>query len=108
MNPIDSTIEALIITGAIEVVGIDPKTEEPLYKFNQSIQEIMPELYEEHINEVNRDIMKLWEKGFLNIDFISDDPIVTVTDKAFNDEEIEKISRELQISLLEIKRLLLK
>jgi hypothetical protein len=108
MNPIDSTIEALIITGAIEVVGIDPETEQPLYKFNQSIQEVMPELYKEHINEVNRDIMRLWEKGFLEIDFMSEDPVVTLTDKAFNDEEIEKISRELQISLLEIKRLLLK
>jgi hypothetical protein len=108
MNPIDSTIEALIITGAIEVVGIDPATEQPLYKFNQSIQEIMPELYKEHINEVNRDIMRLWEKGFLEIDFMSEDPVVTLTDKAFIDEEIEKISRELQISLLEIKRLLLK
>jgi hypothetical protein len=108
MNPIDSTIEALIITGAIEVVGIDPKTQQPLYKFNQSIQEIMPELYEEHINEINRDIMRLWENGFLEIDFMSDDPVVTLNNKAFNDEEIEKISRELQISLLEIKRLLLK
>jgi hypothetical protein len=108
MNPIDSTIEALIITGAIEIVGIDPKTEEPLYKFNQSIQEIMPDLYREHINEVNRDIMRLWENGFLEIDFMSDDPIVTLTDKAFIDEEIEKISKELQSSLSEIKRLLVK
>ena len=108
MDPVDETIEALIISGAVEIVGIDPKTKEPLYKFNSSIQKIMPELYREHLNEVNNDIMTLWEKGFLDIDLLSEDPLVTLTDKAFDDFEVEKISRELQIGLTEIKRLLFK
>jgi hypothetical protein len=108
MDPIDETIEALILSGAIEISGIDSKTNQPLYSFNQKIKEIMPELYYEHLNEVNRDIMKLWEQGFLDIDMLSEDPLVTLTDKAFNDDEIEKISREDQISLNEIKRLLIK
>jgi hypothetical protein len=108
MDPIDQTIEALILTGAIEIVGIDQKTGQPLYRFNQSIQKIMPELYKEHLNEINRDIMGLWEKGFLNVDFLEEDPSVTLTDKAFDDTQIEQISREQQISLIEIKRLLFK
>jgi hypothetical protein len=108
MDPIDETIEALIISGAIEVSGIDSVTHQPLYKFNSKIQEIMPELYREHLNEVNREIMKMWEKGFLDVDLLSEDPLVTLTDKAFDDVEIEKISREEQIALIEIKRLLLK
>jgi len=108
MDPIDETIEALIISGAIEIAGIDQKTGQPLYKFNQSIQKIMPELYKEHLNEINRDIMGLWEKGFLNVDLLEEDPNVMLTDKAFDDVEIEKISREEQISLIEIKRLLFK
>lgn len=108
MDPIDETIEALILTGAIEIAGIDQKTGQPLYKFNQSIEKIMPELYSEHLNEINRDIMALWENGFLNVDFLEEDPSVTLTDKAFDDSEIEKISREQQISLIEIKRLLVK
>lgn len=108
MDPIDETIEALILSGAIEVAGIDSVTGQPLYKFNNSIKYIMPELYEEHLNEVNRDIMILWEQGFVDIDLLSEDPLVTLTDKAFDDVEIEKISRELQISLVEIKRLLVK
>ena len=108
MDPIDETIEALILSGAIEVVGIDSNTQQPLYSFHSSIKEIMPELYQEHLNEVNRDIMRLWESGFVDIDLLSSDPIVTLTDKAFNDDEIESLSRELQISLIEIKRLLFK
>ena len=108
MDPIDETIEMLILTGALEVSGIDSKTQKPLYKFSPIIKDIMPELYDEHLNEINRDIMGLWEKGFLNVNFLEEDPAVTLTDKAFDDVEIEKISREAQISLIEIKRLLFK
>jgi hypothetical protein len=108
MDPIDETIEALILSGAIEISGIDSVTHQPLYSFNSKIQEIMPELYREHLNEVNREIMRLWEQGFLDVDLLSEDPLVTLTDKAFDDVEIEKISREEQIALIEIKRLLLK
>jgi hypothetical protein len=108
MDPVDETIEALILTGAIEIAGVDPKTQQTLYKFSPIIQKIMPELYNEHLNEINRDIMGLWEKGFLDVNFLEEDPSVRLTDKAFNDGEIEKISREEQISLLEIKRLLVK
>lgn len=108
VDPIDETIEALILSGAIEIAALDEHTGQPLYAFSPKIKEIMPELYQEHINEVNRDIMMLWELGFLDIDLLAEDPVVTLTSKAFTDQEIEKISRELQISLLEIKRLLLK
>ena len=108
MDPIDETIEALILSGAIEIVGIDSITQQPLYAFNSSIKDIMPELYQEHLNEVNRDIMRLWENGFVEIDLMEENPIVTLTDKAFYDDEIDTLSSELQISLLEIKRLLIK
>jgi hypothetical protein len=108
MDPIDETIEALILSGAIELVGLDAITSQPLYSFSPKIKEIMPELYKEHLDDVNRGVMRLWENGFLDIDLLSEDPFVVLTDKAFNDEEIEKISIELQINLLEIKRLLLK
>jgi len=108
MDQIDQMIEALILSGALEIAALDEKTGQPLYSFGPNIKEIMPELYKEHLNEVNRDVMRLWENGFLEVDLLSEDPIVVLTDKAFSDEEIEKISIELQISLLEIKRLLIK
>lgn len=108
MDPIDETIDALILSGAVEISAIDSKTGEPLYSFSPKIKEIMPKLYEQHITEVNRDIMTLWEKGFLNIEMLTDNPLVTLSDKAFNDFEVENLSKELQISLSEIKRLLVK
>jgi hypothetical protein len=48
----------------------------------------------------------LWEKGFLNVDFFQEDPVVTLTDKAFIKEEVNRLSRQELWSLEEIKRLL--
>lgn len=108
MNPIDETFDALILSGAVEIAAIDSNTGEPLYSFSPKIKEIMPKLYEQHMTEVNRDIMALWENGFLNIEMLTDNPLVTLSNKAFNDAEVKNLSRELQMSLSEIKRLLVK
>lgn len=108
MDPIDETIDMLISVGAIEQVGLDPISGLPTYVFTPIIKDIMPELYEEHLNEINRSMMALWEKRFVDMDLLSDNPQVTLTDKAFDDDEIEGLSQEMQIALLEIKRLLLK
>ena len=97
MDQIDQMIEALILSGALEVAALDEKTGQPLYAFSPKIKEIMPELYKEHLNEVNRDVMMLWENGFLNIDFLDEDPQVTLTDKAFNDDEIDTIKKQQKI-----------
>ena len=108
MDPIDETIEALILSGAVEIVALDSKTGEPLYSFGPKMKEIMPELYEEHLKEVNRGIMELWEKGYLDINFMDNDPLVSITEKALNPQKIEELPIELQAGLSEIKRLLVK
>jgi len=102
------TIDYLILQGAVEVAGIDDNTGELLYVFSPKIKEVMPELYAEHMNYVNREIMNMWENGFVDIDFISDEPSVTLSDKAFDINEISRLSKEQQWSLQEIKRMLLK
>jgi hypothetical protein len=101
-----SAIDYLILNKALEVVGVDSKTGEFLYAFTPKIKEVMPALYHEHLNHVNGEMMKLWEMGFLNIDFLQDEPIVTITRKALNQEEIAKLPQEMQWGLEEMKRLL--
>lgn len=108
MDPVEETLDALILSGAVEISAIDSNTGEPLYSFSPKIKEIMPKLYEQHMTEVNRDIMALWEKGFLNIEMLTDNPLVTLSEKAFSDVEVKTLTKELQMSLLEIKRLLVK
>jgi hypothetical protein len=102
----DNLIDELILAGGLEISGIDEINGEFLYTMTGKMKDLMPELYEEHLSQVNEDIMKLWEKGFVNIDMMSDDPLVTVTQKAYNITEISKLTKEEIWSLDEIKRLM--
>lgn len=99
-------IDTLLLTGAMEICGVDQKTGEFLYQFTPKLKEVMPELYKEHLNHVNSEIMGLWEKGLVTMDLMSDSPVVRLTDKAFDENVISQLSKEDQYSLQEIKRIL--
>ena len=102
----DKVIDNLILNGGLEVAALDEDTGEMLYSFPPKTQELMPDLYEEHIKGVNSEVMNLWEKGFLNLDLFAQDPIITITAKALNKKEIEGLSKQERWSLFEIIRLL--
>jgi hypothetical protein len=99
-------INKLILNGGLEVSAMDQDTGEILYSFTPKIKELMPDLYQEHIQTVNQEVMNLWEKGFLNIDLFEADPIITITEKALNKKNVDTLSKQEQWSLLEIIRLL--
>lgn len=103
----DEVMEFLLLTGAIEAAGVDSRGE-ILYSFTPKIKEIMPELYEEHMRTVNREIMHLWEKGFVNFNPMEDNPTVTLAAKALDEEELEKLSKEDQWAIEELKRMMRK
>ena len=105
-NEEDEIIDSLILSGGLEVAALDEDTGEILYSFTPKIEKLMPDLYEEHRKTVNVEVMNLWEKGFLNLDLFASDPIITITEKALNKEEIEGLSKQERWSLFEILRLL--
>jgi hypothetical protein len=108
MDPIEEEMmDYLILNNALEVVAVDSETGELLYSFTPKIKEIMPELYEDHISSVNTDVMGLWEKGYININLFQKDPIITLSEKALDKEEVNKLSQKDQWSLHEIKRILI-
>jgi len=104
MNNEDAIIDDLILQGALEISGIDGKTGEFLFSVTPKLQEIMPDLYEEHLNSVNQGIMALWENGFVDIDFNEDNPIVRLSFKAHDGDEVKSLPKDLQWALEEIKR----
>ena len=99
-------IEKLILEGAMEFAGVDIDSGEMLYNFTPKLKEIMPELYKEHLNHVNGEIMKLWEKGFVDVSITDDSPQVKLTTKAFDDESLNTLSKADRWSLEEMKRLM--
>jgi hypothetical protein len=97
-------IDDLILAGALEIAGIDANTGEFLYSVTPKLQDIMPELYQEHMDNVNKDIMTLWERGFVDMNFNDDNPIVNLNPKAHNYDEINRLPKHLISTLDEIKR----
>jgi hypothetical protein len=105
-NEEQQIMDYLILNNAVEVVAVDNKTGELLYSFTPKLKEVMPDLYEEHINSVNLEILSLWERGYVNIDFLLDEPKVTLAKKALEKKELDKLSPDDLWSINEIKRLL--
>jgi hypothetical protein len=48
--------------------------------------------------------MVLWEKGYVNIDFFKEDPLISLTNKAYDPDEVAKLSKQERWSLQELKR----
>jgi len=98
-------IEKLILEGGLEVAGIDAEDGSLLYSFTPKIKQLMPELYDDHMNAVNAEILSLWERGYVDIDFLSKDPVVTLAPKSFNEVEVSKLTKREKWSIEELKRL---
>jgi hypothetical protein len=105
-NKEDELIKNLILQGALEVAGLDSETGEFLYAITSRMKEIMPDMYEDHLTTVNRDLLNLWEKGYVNIDFLMADPVVTISEKGLDKSEISKLTKPEIWALEEVKRLL--
>lgn len=103
----EQIIKDLILEGALEFAGIDPETGEMLYNFSEKVKTFMPDLYNEHLKTVNQDMMHLWESGYIDMDLLSDNPLISLTTKALDEKEVSKLDSEKRRSLNEIKRILL-
>jgi hypothetical protein len=101
----EELIDKLILDGGLEIAGIDSEDGSLLYAFTPKIKELMPELYNDHINSVNAEILSLWERGYVDIDLLSKDPIVTLALKSFDETEISKLNKRDKWSIEELKRL---
>ena len=97
--------DSLLLSGAIEVVSINPKTGEFLYNITPKMKDIIPELYDEHMNKIDSDLKALWQEGLLDINFFEESPTVYLTEKSFNNEATSKLPSDLLETLDEIKRI---
>ena len=69
-------INFLIESGALEVHGIDPKTEDFTYMVTEKMKDLVPEFYEEHFKFINQVAFNLWQKGYVEIKFEENGPLI--------------------------------
>jgi len=103
---LEPSIEELVLSGVVEVSGIDSKSGEFVYSFTNDINDVVPEFMHKRLNFVKNEVDFFLELGFLEMNNPkSRNPIFFLTDKAFDDDEVSTLSKNKQNSLNEIKRL---
>jgi len=106
LGPEEQLLLTLIDQGAVEFKGFDEEGE-ALYSFTHKLQEVHPELYALHTSMLNKEMMHLWENGFVEMDLFSDNPVVTLSPEAFNPAKVDQLDEDMKKFLLEIKRIIL-
>ena len=106
MNFEDDEIQRLIDLGALEFVGVELETGEPLYRPTEILKSIDPDLSKEMSIYFSQTTMRLWEKGFLNMDVTLKNPSVTLSEKSFDAELIGSLPKEEKTIIQEIIRVL--
>ena len=99
-------MEDLILNGILEFFGIDEQTGEFLYKFTNKLEDFFEDLKNEINMFFSQEVMQLWEHGFVDIDLTQGNPIVRLTPKAFDNQEINKLTTQNKLSLKEILRII--
>jgi hypothetical protein len=103
MNENLTKLEELILNGALEVDGLTDSGAF-LYKFTDKLKDIEPALYEAIQKRMYREIMILWESGFVTMDVTEDNPVVNLTDKAFDKDALDKLPEQIRANLIALMK----
>lgn len=98
----DSMLEDLILSGMVEVAGIDQKTGEMLYSFTKKAVNTYPSFIETMTNDHVKDIYALWELGFVDMNISEDNPLVRITKKALDQELVDGLPTNLRLTIQQI------
>lgn len=91
-------IDELLLNGSLEVSGI---TEDGSFTFvfTNKLKENDPDTYAAVTAHFYSLIAKFWEMGFLEFDVSEENPLVRLTDKAFDRQAISELSEMERINL---------
>ena len=106
MNEFDA-VEKLVSDGGLEVVGIDKETGEFMYRPTDKLKDLDSKLSNDMSAYFYSTTMKLWEKGFLDMDIMLEDPLVKLAPKSFDTEAIKSLDKGERVVMQEIIRVLM-
>lgn len=95
----DDFIDNLILMGALEIIGVEEGTGEILYGFTDKLKDVDPKLHRKFVDHFHDDIMFLWENGFVSMDVTEVNPMVTLTEKAFNEIAVASLGENAKRTL---------
>jgi hypothetical protein len=93
MDSEEEFIDNLILNGALEVVGVQSETGELLYGFTDKLIQIDPKLHAKFVDHFYEDMMSLWQNGFITMDVTEINPMVNLTEKAFDQISVSELDQ---------------
>lgn len=89
----DEFFQYLILNGAVTPAGLDPDTNEMLYSFTDKLNDIAPSIAKMADEEFHSDILELWQAGIVSMDITQPNPTVKLTELAFSEDAVAKVSK---------------
>lgn len=102
-----SDFDKMVLLGLVEPAALDPATGEMLYTFSKDLEKTNPQLHQLIMDNFYMSALKLWELGFISMDVTQNNPMVALTPKAFDENQLKTLDEDMRFSLNEIKRGLL-
>jgi hypothetical protein len=99
-------VDNLLLNGGLEFAGSDSETGETLYKPTDRLKELDSRLSEDLSLYFSEVTLKLWEKGFIDMDVTNKDPLVKLGPKSFDALNIKSLPKEERIVMEEIVKVL--
>lgn len=91
---ISKMIDNMVLSGYIEIDGIDSESGEFLYRVNPKLYEEIPDLEQRLQNAFLDEIYNLWTKGILSMDATKANPIISLTESAFDEKRVAELTVE--------------
>jgi len=99
-------VDNLILNGGLEFAGKDYETGEQLYKPTERLRKIDSRLSDDISTYFSEVTLKLWEKGFLDMDVTDRDPLVKLGPKSFDATAIKSLPSDERIVIEQIVKAL--
>lgn len=97
--------DKLLLAGVVEVSGVDDKGE-LTYSFSDKMEKLSKEALDKIDEQFYQEVMRLWERGFVKMNMLEDNPLVTLTEKAMDEEARDKLPLRLKSTLSYIMKAL--
>jgi hypothetical protein len=99
-------VDNLILNGGLEFAGSDSETGEALYRPTDRLKELDSKLSDDLSIYFSEVTLKLWEKGFIDMDITDEDPVVKLASKSFDVEAIKSLEKDERVVIEEIIKVL--
>lgn len=106
MNWPNEIFDKLILTGGLRFAGKDPETGENMYVKTEMLKDIDPKLdlaLSKHFSEM---AMRLWEKGFIDMDVTEANPMVKLNEKSLDEKHLKSLDANERSALNQLIKLL--